>query len=281
MPVTAKFRSVTCVFLVCAIPAIAVAGHPSTRIAAAAKNVREIIAHRGASAERPECTLSAIRRAIEVGATAIEVDVRTSKDGHLVILHDNTLDRTTNGKGPVGGKTLKQLRQLDAGSWFDPKYRTERVPTLQEVLQVLKAARTKTALLLDLKEQGSDYDSKVVRVIRTFGDPARIIVGVRSVAQAKRFRKLLPKSRQLGLIPKPKQIEAFAAAGVETIRLWPKWLSDRTLIPRVRKSGAKLHLNGTTGKEAEVVRLLNYRPESLSSDDPARLRKTIRALMQK
>ena len=70
-----------------------------------AGDVKQIIAHRGASLERPECTLAAVRRAIDVGATAVEVDVRTSADGQLFILHDATLDRTTNGKGAANQLT--------------------------------------------------------------------------------------------------------------------------------------------------------------------------------
>ena len=147
-------------------------------LAAAAAGVKQIVAHRGASAERPECTLAAIRR-------AIEVDVRTSRDGRLFILHDATLDRTTNGTGPAAALTLKQLQQLDAGSWFDPQYRGERIPTLIEVAEF---CRGKIDLLLDLKEQGDAYDQHVAQVIREHGDPERTIVGVRSVPQAKRFR---------------------------------------------------------------------------------------------
>ena len=85
--------------------------------------VGQIIAHRGSSADRPENTLAALKRAIDAGATAVEVDVRSTKDGKLVILHDATLDRTTDGTGPLAEKTWTEVRKLDAGSWFDPKYR--------------------------------------------------------------------------------------------------------------------------------------------------------------
>lgn len=242
---------------------------------AAAKGVRQIIAHRGSSADRPECTLASLKRAIAVGATSSEVDVRRSKDGQLVILHDTTLDRTTNGKGPVGEKTLAELKQLDAGSWFDPKFKDERIPTLREVLI---AAKGKIAVLLDLKEQGRDYAEQVAAEVKKFGEPKQTVVGVRSVEQAKLFRALLPQSRQLGLIPNPESIESFTAAGVETIRLWPRWLKDESLVGRVRRQKAKLHLNGTTGVRDEVVPLLKYRPDSLSSDNPARLIKTLKQI---
>ncbi len=120
-------------------------------VLAAAKHVSQIIAHRGASAERPECTLAAIRRAIDVGATAVEVDVRTSRDGRLFILHDSTLDRTTSGSGPASALTLEELQKLDAGSWFDAAYHGERIPSL---LQAARQCKGKIDLLLDLKAQG-------------------------------------------------------------------------------------------------------------------------------
>ena len=192
-------------------------------IVKAAGRIQQIIAHRGASAERPECTVAAIERAIEVRATAVEVDVRTSKDGHLFILHDATLDLTSNGNGPASALTLKQLQALDAGSWFDRKYASQRIPSL---IEAARACRGRIDLLLDLKEQGDDYDAKVVAMIKKHGDPTRTIVGVRSVEQAKRFRRLLPQARQIGLIPNVKAIEPFARAGVETIRLWRRPFSS-------------------------------------------------------
>src|SRR5262245_35081645 len=93
--------------------------------ATAAGKVKQIIAHRGARAERPENTVASARRAIEVGATAVEVDARTTKDGELVLLHDATLEHTTNGKGPVNEILFADLRKLDAGSRFSPEYKGE------------------------------------------------------------------------------------------------------------------------------------------------------------
>ncbi len=242
-------------------------------VRSAAGRVTQIIAHRGASAERPECTLAAIRRAIEVGATAVEIDVRTSKDGELYILHDRALDRTTNGQGPASELTLAELQQLDAGSWFDQLYRGQQIPSL---IQAAKECHGRIDLLLDLKEQGDEYDRKVVEVIQKYGDPAKTIVGVRSIDQAERFRHMLPNSRQLALIPSVESIENFAKAGVDTIRLWPRWLEDSDeAASRVRAAGKRLHLNGTMGELDETLKLLVFEPDSLSSDHPARLKRTL------
>ena len=100
------------------------------------------VAHRGASAELPENTLSAFERAIELGADVIEADVRLTKDGKPLILHDATLDRTTSGAGPLLALTAAQARKLDAGGGA-------RMPTVQEVLEL---ARGRTRVNLDIKE---------------------------------------------------------------------------------------------------------------------------------
>ncbi len=267
----------SCWVLLLAIPPTSLlAQEKPSPTALAAQRVVQIVAHRGASAERPENTLASTARAIEVGATAVEVDVRTTQDGHLVLLHDAKLARTTNGEGLVGERTLGEIKQLDAGRKFGEKYASEPVATLMDVLSV---CHDKIDVLLDLKESGETYDRRVARTILKFGQPSRTIVGVRSVEQAVAFRKLLPKSRQLGLIAKPDDIEAYVAAGVETIRIWPAWLAkDASLADRVRKAGAKLHLNGTRGTAEEIVPLLAYRPDSLSSDDPRQLVATLAEL---
>jgi glycerophosphoryl diester phosphodiesterase len=96
------------------------------------------IAHRGVSARYPENTLAAFKGAIDAGAHMIELDVCLSKDRRLVVIHDDTVDRTTNGTGAVKALSLDQLSRLDAGSWFDPRFNAERLPTLAQVLDTAK-----------------------------------------------------------------------------------------------------------------------------------------------
>ena len=93
-----------------------------------------IIAHRGYRAKYPENTLVSFRASLDAGVQMIELDVMLSKDRRVVVIHDATLDRTTNGYGPVNGYTIKELKALDAGSWFQPRFAGEQVPTLEEVL---------------------------------------------------------------------------------------------------------------------------------------------------
>ena len=93
-----------------------------------------IIAHRGASGHAPENTLSAFKRAVELGAGFIETDLHLTRDARFVAIHDATLERSTNGHGAVHDFTLRELRELDAGLWYDRTYAGERIPTLEEVL---------------------------------------------------------------------------------------------------------------------------------------------------
>jgi glycerophosphoryl diester phosphodiesterase len=107
-----------------------------------------ISAHRGFSARAPENTLPALEAALEAGAHVAEIDVRLTRDGKLVVMHDADVDRTTDGSGPVKALTLREVKKLDAGRWFDRKYTGIKVPTLDEVLTW---SRGRLGLLSDMK----------------------------------------------------------------------------------------------------------------------------------
>jgi len=107
------------------------------------------IAHRGASARAPENTLAAFKEAIRLGADCIELDVHLSADAVPVVIHDDTVDRTTNGRGLVSALDSRQLRRLDAGAWFSSRFRGERIPTLEEAFE---CARGRCGLNIELKE---------------------------------------------------------------------------------------------------------------------------------
>ena len=234
----------------------------------------QIVAHRGAMSERPENTMSAFQRAVELGADIVEIDLRTSKDGRLFILHDETLDRTTNETGPSADFTMEELRELDAGSWFNPEYSDERIPTFEEVLSW--ARDNEVILLLDLKESGIDYTENVVTEIQNFGNAEKIIIGVRSPEQARQFRQLLPAARQLSFMGSPDDIEIYAGVNVDIIRLWLHWLEeDPLLADQVRESGVKLMINGTAGELDEAEKILNFSPDWILIDNIVQLQKSM------
>ncbi|MGO1539855.1 MAG: glycerophosphodiester phosphodiesterase [Leucobacter sp.] len=108
-----------------------------------------IISHRGAAAVAPENTLAATGLAIELGADFVEVDLQLTSDGVPVLMHDDTVDRTTSGSGAVGSYTYEEIRTLDAGQWFSAEYAGERVPTLEEFIQLI--ASSPTGALIELK----------------------------------------------------------------------------------------------------------------------------------
>lgn len=141
------------------------------------------LAHRGASHVAPENTLSAFKMAMELGADGIELDVMLSKDGEVIVIHDYEVDRTTDGHGFVKDMTLSELKGLDAGSWFDPKFAGERIPTLQEVIDLVgeemvmnielkTKAITKTdgleAKVAEIIAENDLYDSVIVSSFNPF-----------------------------------------------------------------------------------------------------------------
>jgi glycerophosphoryl diester phosphodiesterase len=109
-----------------------------------------VIAHRGLSGLAPENTISAFKKAIDVGSDVIESDIHFSKDREVVVIHDDRLERTTTGRGKVGDYDLKELKKLDAGSWFGTKFAGEPIPTLSELL---KLARGKILLNIEIKRE--------------------------------------------------------------------------------------------------------------------------------
>jgi glycerophosphoryl diester phosphodiesterase len=258
---------------------------PEQQQALAASKVREIVAHRGSSADRPENTLAAYERAMDAGATAIEADIRQTVDGHLFSLHDEELSRTTNGKGIAEHRTLAELQALDAGAWFGEAFRGERIPSLREICEL---SNGRADLFLDLKDGDDRYFTAVVRELRRHGDPRRTLLGVRSVAAARFFRQHLPESRQVGLLPNPGDLDLFLGEGIRIIRLWPHWINppdgDRSagdqLVARVRAAEAQILVSAGKGTRPETQAVLRASPELLFTDDPAVLLATLRELQR-
>jgi len=152
-----------------------------------------ILAHRGASARAPENTLEAFRLAVEEGAGGLELDVHATRDGEIVVIHDATVDRTTDGSGAVAGMTLEELRRLDAGYRFSPdggrtfpyRGRGTRIPTLAEVYEEFPDVRVNA----DIKETRAGTEEVVLRVIRRAAAEVRTLVASNDHAVVRRFRR--------------------------------------------------------------------------------------------
>lgn len=154
----------------------------------AVKHRVAVIAHRAGRALAPENTLAAIRTAIQLGADYVELDVRATRDGHLVLMHDRTVDRTTNGSGAVKDLDCATIRSLDAGSKFDPKFAGERVPTLEEALAL---CRGKINFYLDHKEAPT---AQVLAALRKYDMEKQVVIynGVEALQEWKRLAPHLP-----------------------------------------------------------------------------------------
>jgi glycerophosphoryl diester phosphodiesterase len=133
------------------------------------------IAHRGASGYAPENTLAAFRRAVAQGVSFIETDLHLTRDAHFVAIHDETLDRTTTGKGAIQQMTLADVRRLDAGSWFASEFMGERVPTLEEILEFAK--KNDVVFYLELKPSGFwGGEHALISALRDSGEIARVVI---------------------------------------------------------------------------------------------------------
>lgn len=176
------------------------------------------IAHRGASAKRPENTLPAFKQAFHDRADVIEMDVRLSSDNEFILLHDKSVDRTTNGSGLVANMTLQEIQRLDAGNYFSPKFSGVRIPTLREALRTFGKH---IYMLLDIKFETDLYD--IIRFLEEERQELQCILGLRHIESVIEAKRINPNIRVLGFIPRPHTseiIQQFVDAGVDIIRLW-------------------------------------------------------------
>ena len=159
------------------------------------KRIPLIVGHRGASAVAPENTLASFRRAIEEGADAIELDVHLTKDGEVVVIHDSSLNRTTNGRGRVREHTLNELKRLDAGCWFHKKFHSEKIPTLAEVFELLPLS---IGVNIEIKADGlenknQDITDRCIDLIKYFKREKSILISSFQYKFLTRIKLLSPE----------------------------------------------------------------------------------------
>ena len=166
-----------------------------------------VSAHRGSTMVAPENTLATFRKVLEMGVDYIEIDVRTTKDGQLAILHDGTLNRTTNGEGPMKNFTLAELKQLSAGKGYNETFKEERIPTLQETTQLVaqwnKNHKHTTNLYVDCKDVAPEPLVKELKVNKLLKDA--VFYGSDDFLLA--LKKVYPKAKLMPSLNKPQEIE--------------------------------------------------------------------------
>jgi len=194
-----------------------------------------VIAHRGACLRAPEDTLAAFRLAMALGADGVELDAKLTLDGAVAIIHDPTLDRTTDGTGPVSARTRAELKALDAGSSFSPEFAGERIPILDEVFAELGA---KSLINVEMTNYASPRDSlpeRVVELVFTFGLESRVLLSSFNPFALRTARRLAP-DLPLGFLLGPGQ---------------PLWM--RALFPRISPHES-YHLHDTLITEGAARR---------------------------
>lgn len=154
------------------------------------------VAHRGVLRHAPENTLSAFAVCLELGM-GFELDIRTTKDGHLVVLHDDSVQRTTDGPDQsIRDMTLQEVKQLDAGSWFDPAFAGVQIPTLEETLALVKnRKRGLTCIALNVKQVSPSGAAKLVSLVEKYGLLNESFAFDQDVKTSKHFKMLNPKFR--------------------------------------------------------------------------------------
>jgi glycerophosphoryl diester phosphodiesterase len=264
-----------------------------------------IFAHRGGGGEAPESTLAAMQAAVARDpAVVIELDVRRTADGQLVIIHDATVDRTTNGQGPVAALPYRQLAALDAGYCAAPglgrgtaparlcrdpaaagrfplRGQGHHIPLLTDVLQVLPAT---TVLGIEVKEPG--FEQQVVEVLRAHGRPPRLFIGSAQDEVAVRLQRLLPEAWHY--FPRGAATRLAASAKL-TDGAMARPAYDLLVIPR-SAYGMRLDTKGmlktahqlgllvayfTINDEAEIEALLRAGADGIVTDYPTRARRVL------
>ncbi len=149
-----------------------------------------VIAHRGASSYAPENTFAAFDLAIRMGARHIELDVEATRDGHIVVIHDDTVDRTTDGSGPVAGHTLETLQALDAGSWFGGEFASERIPLFEEVLRRYKG---RAHIHTEIKGRSTYLSERTADLVRQHGTVDQVTITSFQKARLEEIRRCAPQ----------------------------------------------------------------------------------------
>ncbi len=216
-----------------------------------------IVAHRGASTEAPENTMAAFTRACELGVNAIESDVRATRDGALVLCHDESLLRITGRAEKIADLDLATLREVVVG--VDRVRGEQRIATLDELLRF---AAGRVGVLLDLKLPPG-CEGQVLDAIRAASVERGMIVGVRSVASLQAVKATAPRLTTLAFGRTIDEVWAMADAGADILRLWAPWVDDDALAWAGRLGKPIWVMCGAPGRgdvgETTVPELLAYR----------------------
>lgn len=222
-----------------------------------------VLGHRGWRAQYPENTLAGIRAAVDLGCEAVEFDVHLTADGRVVVIHDETADRTTDGTGCVHEMTLAAVKRLDAGSWFAPRFAGERVPTLEEVLGVVPP---EVEVYVEVKDGRPAMVDALLPLVLPRGSEA--VVHSFDAAFMARLRQSAPALRTglLGVLSKTDLLAEARRLGVQGIHACAEGLTRET-VAAWRAEGFTIMV-WAARDAAECRQLLALEPDVIGTDCP-------------
>jgi glycerophosphoryl diester phosphodiesterase len=242
-----------------------------------------VVGHRGSPDRAPENTLASFRAALGLGVDALELDVHASRDGHLVVIHDQNLARTTDGQGLVHERTLAQLQALDAGSWFGPAFAGERIPTFELVLALVER---RVPLQVELKGATEGVTEATIDALRSRGLLDTAMLTSFQLNRLPRVRALAPSARLGALVwgrsrdgerrPMPPEecIALTRAAQADVMLLWHDCIDER-MIEAARSAGLPVGAAGGTANEADMRRLLGLGVVRMTTNFPELCRRLV------
>lgn len=223
----------------------------------------KVIAHRGFAGLFPENTILAFQKAMDIGVDVIEFDVEITKDSQLVLLHDSTVDRTTNGSGSVGNMTLQEVQALDAGAWRSPAYAGIHIPTFAEALALIPQS-----MELNIHPK---RDARITRqIVSTLVTESRIKTAYISIdaSQIPLAREICPEIRLCNMTNqgKPDYLETTIKLGCP-ILTFPHGDVTKELVQKAHSYGIEVSVF-YANEESEVHRLMSYGVDTIVSDFP-------------
>lgn len=222
----------------------------------------DLVVHRGANELAPENTRAAAQKCIDLDVAYVEIDVRTSKDGVMYILHDSTVDRTTNGSGKLRDLTSEEIDELDAGSWFDPKFAGEKVPRLEPYLKWIKG---KSKVYFDVKD--ADLET-LIAMVYDLGLENDCFFWFGNPLQASKFRKLNSELALKINAGSPEEVRrAHDRMGADIIEVGLDNMSDE-LVETCRELGVKLMIYHPQKSADGFRRIVEWNPDMVNLNNP-------------
>lgn len=231
-----------------------------------------IIAHRGASSHAPQNTLAAFEKAIELGVDMVELDVHLTKDEKIVVMHDNTVDATTDGSGKISEMELQEIKKLDAGSHFDEKFAGEKVPTLEEVIELTK---DKIGLNIELKtrtEANEGIEEKVLNLLDEHNITENITISTFSFESARKVNNINPDI-PVGLLYITLPLTAWHAKRVHKKHPWADaahpwhWTIGGRHVQELHELGVNVNV-WTVDRKRNIKKMIDHGVDGIITNKP-------------